>query len=98
MRDIAALLFGTELFGTDSAGPRGARGPREGREGREGRDARQGRGPRRAREACVPGPGDTRGWDRPPVPTGDWCQTSPGEGTLEWLGLTFGPRGRTRRG
>jgi hypothetical protein len=38
------------------------------------------------------------GWDSPPVPTGDWCQTTPGEGTLEWLGLTVGPRGRTRRG
>lgn len=59
----------------------------------------QERGPGQGREACVPG--DTRGWDCPPVPTGDWCQTSPGEGTLEWLGLklgSLGPQGRTRRG
>jgi hypothetical protein len=64
MRDIAALLFGSE--------------PGEQRE------------PREPREACLPGRPDTI--DGPPLPTGDWCQTQPGRGTLEWLGLI-----RTRR-
>ena len=46
--------------------------------------------PREPREACVPG------WDSPPAPAGDWCKTSPGRGTLEWLGLTFRSGGRAR--
>jgi hypothetical protein len=79
MRDIAALLFGTDLA--------------EPREAREAHGPRQAHGPR---EACVPG--DARGWDDPPAPAGDWCQTSPGQGTLDWLGLTRRRDRRTRRG
>jgi hypothetical protein len=85
MRDIAALLFGTE------PGEPGARGdPHEPRELREPHERRE--EAREAREACVPG--DARGWDSPPAPAGDWCQSSPGRGTLEWLGLTLGSRHR----
>jgi hypothetical protein len=55
MRDIAALLFGSE--------------PER----------------REPREECLPGHPDTI--DGPPLPSGDWCQTPPGRGTLEWLGF-----------
>jgi hypothetical protein len=85
MRDIAAMLFGTES--AEPAEPAGTREPRRLRELREPHEARE------AREACVPG--NARGWDNPPTPTGDWCQSSPGRGTLEWLGLTLGSRRRT---
>jgi hypothetical protein len=48
------------------------------------------RDPREPREECVPG------WDDAPAPTGDWCKTPPGRGTLEWLGLTLRSGGRAR--
>jgi hypothetical protein len=72
MRDIAALLFGSEP-GTRGKPP-------------EPPEPRKPRNPRDSREACLPGPPDTV--DGPPLPAGDWCRTPPGRGTLEWLGFT----------
>jgi hypothetical protein len=69
MRDIAALVFGSE--------------PGEPRE------------PHEPREACLPQ--DPGTFDGPPRPTGDWCQTPPGRGTLGWPRRTLRAKGRSHR-
>jgi hypothetical protein len=54
--------------------------------------------PRRLRE---PGelfaPLDEHLCDGPPAPSGDWCQTTPGDATLEWFARTLGIRARKHR-
>lgn len=53
------------------------------------------REPHESHEACLPR--DPRTMGGPPRPAGDWCQTPPGRGTLEWLGRSFRGKGRIRR-
>jgi hypothetical protein len=72
MRDIAALVFGSE-----PAEPRALREP----------------GPPREPSATP----DARICDGQPAPSGDWCQTAPGDATLAWFALTLGARNRQHR-
>jgi hypothetical protein len=83
MRDIAALLFGSEP--DEPHEPHVAREPHMAREPRELREPR---------EACLPG--DLGIFDDVPSPDAEWCRTAPGGGTLEWLGLGHRARGRIR--
>jgi hypothetical protein len=45
------------------------------------------------REACEH---DERMCGGHPAPAGDWCQTSPGDDALRWMGVTRGSRERKR--
>jgi hypothetical protein len=54
--------------------------------------------PRRLREPGAPRePRDEHLCDGPPAPSGDWCQTTPGHGTLAWFARTLGARTRQHR-
>lgn len=57
--------------------------------------------PRRLREPGASpepfAPGDEHLCDAPPAPSGDWCQTTPGDATLTWFALTLGARTRKHR-
>jgi hypothetical protein len=87
MRDIAALVFGSE--------PAGPRAPREPREPRAPRALRAPRAPRSPREQSATR--DARICDGQPAPSGDWCQTTPGHAALEWFAFTLGAGNRKHR-